>query len=42
MRVGEVIAATHNEQPTERASKCKQSAGKCKQVQAVCKSTYTS
>ena len=34
MRVGEVIAATHNEQPTERASKCKQSASK---VQAECK-----
>ena len=45
MRVREVVTATHNEQPAECASKCKQSASKCKQsaskVQAECKSTYT-
>ena len=38
MRVGEVITATHNEQPAERASKVQASASS---VQAACKSTYT-
>ena len=39
MRVGEVITTTHNEQPTERVNKCKQSAGK---VQAKCKQSASS
>ena len=36
-----MVTTTHNEQPTERASKCKQCAGKCRQVQAKCRQSVS-